>query len=380
MNADFKLLLYKFAASKIRTDDSLQQCGENIFKIQEIFSEYPKIEDASDAFNPIIFFATYIDDILKLENICIEYNKNGIIPSVIKLDDLTLIASGCRLNNLHSTQLFIREYKQFDANKMSEPSVFRHYYSQYFEEIDIKYPNLKLSNTERAALFYIEYGYWHNLKMNYVNPYQFTCSYPEFITEDLDEQTALKQYFDSCKVKDVKLSFDPYVYVASNYDSLKYLLGDFDYDYKTEVRICKQYIRHGYSKKMSINSFNTYSYLANNYKEIKKILNGNWDRVQLTKRNVAIHFLKKNGSQSVGTFNATQFVEENVSNNNVNFDKKLSIENAPVYFVENYIKSKQVRFHTTGRYRSGVFISQRIKDSLRSLPLSISKCFFSMPL
>ena len=137
-------------------------------------------------------------------------------------------------------------------------------------------------------------------------------------------------------------------------------------------------------KKTKIDTFDQFVYLANNPKEIKNILLENniiyWDFFKLSKRNVAIHFIKNRNTCKLNVFNGAKFVEENVSNEVVNFDKKLSIETAPQYFILNYVKSKEIRYHMSKRYRIGLFFSQRIKDSLRTLPLSISKCLYAIPI
>ena len=120
-------------------------------------------------------------------------------------------------------------------------------------------------------------------------------------------------------------------------DDLKYIPNG-----NNETRICKQYIREGFHKKTKIDTFDQFVYLANNPKEIKNILLENniiyWDFFKLSKKNVAIHFIKNRNTCKLNVFNGAKFVEENVSNEVVNFDKKLSIETAPQYFILNYVK------------------------------------------
>ena len=185
----------------------------------------------------------------------------------------------------------------------------------------------------------------------------------------------------------LKLIFDPYVYIASNIEQLLYLVDNQTLipNCNNEVRIFKQYLRDGFDKKLKVDAFDPYDYLANNPKEIKKIMSEEdsrvyWDVNRLSKRNISLNYIKNVKKCKYNTFDAAKFVEENVSNIEVNFDKKLSIETAPIYFVLNYVKSKKLRYYMSKRYQFGVFVSQRIKDSLRTLPLSITKCFYTFPI
>jgi len=377
MHDEYKYILLKFAASNIVTNEKLRDCNEDIFKIQEIYSQSSEITE-NIIFCPILFFASHIEQILKLDNIYIEFDKYSKIPTKIVLNDLILFTQ-FRMNNLHLTILYLRNYDKFKSSFNTKA-----YYSQYYELIHSKYEKSKLSNDELSSLFYIEYGYWNKIHLKYIHPLQYICSYPEYINNP--ENDILKIMFQFNNDKKMKIIFDPYVYIASNIEQLLYLVEDEVYipNPNNEVRIYKQYIRDGFSKKLKVNTFDSYDYLANNPKEIKLIMTEDsqvyWDVYRLSQRNISLNFIKNYKKCKTNMFDAAKFVEENVSNYDINFNKKLSIETAPMFFVLNYVKFKKLRYHMSNRYRLGVFFSQRIKDSLRTLPLSITKCFYTVPI
>ena len=378
MHDEYKYMLLKFSASYITSIPELKKSKEDVFQIQEVYS---KANTSRISFCPITFFATYIEDILKLDGVKIEYEKYTKIPKEIKIDDLLLFTFS-HMNNLHMTKLYIRYHDFFQEKKFNAKA----YYSLNYYGINKKYTHLLSFDIEQlAALYYVEYGYWTNPSIEYINPKQYICSYPHLMGKS--DQEVLNSFFEFKDEDEIQMCFDPYIYVASNIEQLTYLIDD-DLKYipngNNETRICKQYIREGFHKKTKIDTFDQFVYLANNPKEIKNILLENniiyWDFFKLSKRNVAIHFIKNRNTCKLNVFNGAKFVEENVSNEVVNFDKKLSIETAPQYFILNYVKSKEIRYHMSKRYRIGLFFSQRIKDSLRTLPLSISKCLYAIPI
>lgn len=372
----YKYMLLKFAASNIKTNQNIRDNKENIFKIQEIYSKCEN--NYTNNFCPILFFASYIDTILKLNNINIEYSKFSPIPIKITLDDLVLFIN-YRMNNLHITMLYIRYIDLFNKLEFNSKA----YFAQYYDLIEEKYQSSKLNKYDLSALFYVEYGYWNKLLLKYINPLQYICSYPEF--KGHSEDQLLKIIFEFNDEK-LKLLFDPYIYVASNFEKLQYLIDDETVlpNSNNEVRIYNQYIRDGYKTKNKVNTFNYYNYLANNYKEIQNILVEDnclyWNIYKLSNRNISLNYIKNYKNCKNDVFNAAKFVEDNVNDNEINFDNKLSIETAPKYFVINYVNSKKLRYHMSKRYRIGIFCSQRIKDTLRTLPLSITKCFYSFPI
>lgn len=371
MDTDHKLLLYKYCASNINI---IEECGENLFKIQKHYVENG--DKNSITFCPIHFFASNIRDILNLEKTMITSTKFPCkIPQEIINEDLILFVYNANMNNLHITQLYIRNYKKFKSNDFNSKA----YYSIYYKEIEGKYKNSKLSREEKAALFYVEYGYWHKLELKFVHPLQYICSYPQY--KDMDFDDCLKQYHTNYD----NILFDPYIYVASNINDLHFLIEKDEFSYNTEVRIFKYFIRNGINKKHEINSFNKYEYLSNNIKSLKNILKEGqliyWNKQQLITRDVAIHYIREFKANKIkkDIFNRGKFIKQFINDPNVNYDKKLSLENAHVYFVDSYIRSHYVRYTTSFRYKTSRFFNERIKDSLRTLPLQMSKYIVNIP-
>lgn len=385
MEIDSRLHLYKIAASNLKNQktNEITNCKENLFQLQEVCVKNGYTENNNN-FCPIIFFASAIKYILQINSVKVNENKavHTLVPHNIIIDSDLVIFACSKMNNLDITKLYIRYYDYFKSLNLIEFNA-KAYYSQNYFQIDKKYVlHNKLTIDKKAALFYVEYGFWYDIHLKHINHLQYICSYPKLIDTDTNE--ILKVYY-MFKENENILKFDPYVYVASNYENLKYLIDNEKIpNENNETRIYNHYIRHGYTKKIAVNSFDYFEYLANNYHEIKYILTKNktvyWTLEGITPRNVAIHFLKYNKRLQNGIFNAAQFVQDQVANENINSDKKMSIENASKYFVENYINLKQLRFHTSKRYRLGIFISQRIKDSLRTIPMQFTRCFISLPL
>ena len=379
MNKDYTYMLFKYSASYIQSNKLLQECQENLYDIQNVYiSDSNRVID----FNPILFFAQNMERILKHKNVTLAYAFDKQIPYKIISDDLILFTNGY-MNNLHVTRFYIRYFFDFENvhKNLFSATV---YYSQYFESIEKKFSESSLSTADKAALFFVEYGYWKNLNIDFISPLQFICSVPQYITLDNDVEI-LTKYFEAASKEDIKFMFDPFVYFASNINEFEQVFETIDnFDKDDEMKLLKHYINVGHSKKKPIDSFPMYDYLASNPKFIKEILSDcnscfEWDYLLLTKRTVAIHYIR-NKKRQTKSFNAVKFVQENIGCDSINWDKKLSIENASRYFVEHYIKSKQLRYHNSVRYKLGVFCSQRVKDSLRTLPLSISRCFISIPL
>lgn len=379
MNKDYTYMLYRYSATYIQSNKSLQECQENLYDIQNVY-----INDSNRdiIFNPILFFAQNMERILQHSNVTSQYAYDKQIPYKIMSDDLILFTNGY-MNNLHVTRFYIRYFYDFDKihKNLFNASV---YYSQYFESIEKKYIDSSLSTTDKCSLFFVEYGYWKKMNISYINPMQFICSVPNYITLENDIEI-LTKYFEIASKENIKFIFDPFVYFASNINEFEQVFETIvNFDKDDEIKLLKHYINTGYSKKKPIDAFPVYDYLASNPKFIKEILldcNGcfEWDYISLTKRKVAIHYIR-NKKRQTKCFNAVKFVQENIGCDSINWDKKLSIENASKYFVEHYIKSKQLRYHNSVRYKIGVFCSQRVKDSLRTLPLSVSRCFVSIPL
>jgi len=379
MNSKYSYILYRYSASHIRTMKDLQEAKENLYYIQKI---YINDSERQISFNPIQFFAQYIQLILQHKSVKCKHKYNKMIPDKIVSDDLVLFTNN-HMNNLHIVRFYIRYIQEFghadsNTNCLFDPKV---YYSQNFNSIETKYAQSQLCKDDLSSLFYVEYGYWRNIHINVINPLQFICTCTQFIEMDDDVQI-LQTFFDEIQKKHLKMTFDPFVYMASNiveYEKLMYA-DQSGFEFHDEVRFCKHYIKGGFLKKRDTESFDMYNYMANNTYYIGEVLsdssgNVEWNILNLTKRKAAIHYLKHYKKCQHNKFNHVNFVQENIANVLINSDKRLSIENAAQYFVESYICSKQVRYQNSLRYKFGIFCSQRVKDSLRTLPLSVSKCF-----
>ena len=255
-----KLELYKYAASY---PNIIQKCGENLFDIQK---ELVNSLNDNQTFCPIEFFSSCIELIVKLPKCVVNYsNENSKIPCNIIVDDLVLIVKNCKINIFDITILYIRHYDIF-KNFIKFNS--KAYYSQYHSNINEMYSDSNLTNETKASLFFCEYGYWNSLLLQYVNPLHYTCSHPEILI-GLTDTEVINHYHNNYNI----LSFDPYIYIASNIKELLYLVQTesktFIFD---EDRIYRHYIRHGYKQSIVTDKFNIYEYLANNKYAIKHIL------------------------------------------------------------------------------------------------------------
>lgn len=373
MDIDHRYLLYKYCASN---PEVIKECGENLFDIQKHYVNN-NLRNNQSVFCPILFFASNISKIINLPGITIK-KKIHQVPSNIQKDDLVIFLNSSQMNNIHTTQLYIRYYETF--KNTSDIFDGLAYYSQYYDRIDYKYNHLNMPDETKAALYYVEYGYWNNINIQFIHPLRYICSYPEYIDVNDDEFIVLQNYFNNKSI----LQFDPYVYVASNINEIGYLFEDVSQS--TENRICKQYTRTGYKKQLSINSFKPYEFLANNIKSIVNLLNENdviyWDVFRLNIRDIAIEYIKqfKENNIKSDNFNHVRFIEEFVGDTTVNYDKKMNIDNCAQYFVESYIKSNKVRYKLSKRNQIIHFLNNRTQDSLRTIPLSIINCFISLPI
>jgi len=354
----------------------MNECSNDLFKIQKYISNNMSKKDIT--FCPYEFFASILNKIEEDTNIQLIYDNRfySKIPFQIVYNDLFLMIHQ-KINIIDVCKYYIEnfiKYKDFKNNLNVFDS--NEYYKLYYKEINEQYLHDEI-NTQKAAKFYCEYGYWNKLYIRYIDYLQIKCSYPiEFI--NISEcDTVIEQYFKL----NMELKFDPYIYLASNLPQLKFLITDNIIDCK---RIYNHYIRTGLQKKLSINSFNHFEYLSNNHEVIKLMLIKNnkiyWDVYQLNQTNVAKYFILNFSMAKYNTFNAGKFVEMFVNNEQINHDNKLSIETAPKYFVLNYVKNKNVRYKMTTRYKAGQFINKSIYDVLRTMPYTFSKCFIDIPL
>jgi hypothetical protein len=217
------------------------------------------------------------------------------------------------------------------------------------------------------------------MSLTHVCPFIFIASYPQLIdTIGLNASDGQRMFFTNGN----KILFDPLVYVASNWNSPQMkefvdCIGRVD-----EERATKHYIRTGANLKLEHDSFDEWTYLANNPSRIKKILRKqsnnkkkvDYDVITLTKRNIAQDFVKKKGVKKTNIFDPVKFVKHYIDDSEfVNKNKKLSINNAPEYFVKNYVRSKQVRYEASFRYKLTVFFHNRAIDSAKQIPYNAAR-------
>lgn len=229
-----------------------------------------------------------------------------------------------------------------------------------------------------VAQFYCEYGYWNNLEIEIVNPFKLIAS-NELLLKNTsidnlkDVKTAMKDFFNNkCSYN---YNFNPYVYIASDYEELKQFvncIGNINED-----RVIKHYIRNPNKK---IIQFDIWEYLANNIKRLPELMikseSGKilWDIHRVTPENVAKIFVKHKGKCNHGVFKDCEFVKAYVDDFEfVNTDRKLSLENAPEYFVKTYVKYEEIRHKFTLWYRFLVFLQARIFDSVKQVPFNATR-------
>ena len=116
---------------------------------------------------------------------------------------------------------------------------------------------------------------------------------------------------------------------------------------------------------------------TNNHEKIKELMTNKkgiycYDITKVNKINVAKLFIKYKGEDK-RSFDPNDFVKLYLTDKEINYDKKLSLENASKYFVQGYITNSTVRWRTTFRYKILQFIRNRIFDGLRQTPIHITK-------
>lgn len=353
--------LHRYIAS---FDDILDEYDGNLYNIQEKYIK-SKIDKSSFSFNPIKFLATNAKHILPL---C----KNGVLSMFNKHYKIFYDSKITHISEDNITNLFIESRLQ---NKKWERDDFdsNAYMSQHYfliQEYFYKTPLIE----HKAERFYVEYGFYNNIVLEPVNGLIYLASLknPDSVT---NEQESLNLYFSSNN-KEI-LSFNPYLYVASNYNSLKHLLGNDRC--LNERKFTKHYIVTGRHEGLRSHCFDHYKYLANNIKLLNSMMvdkNGNrkYDIVKVNPINVAKMFILKNGKIK-NTFDSTNFVKLYFNDELVNYDKKLCVDNAHIYFVRSYITYSFVRWRHTNIYKSLQFIRNRIYDGVRQFPFHAVRFF-----
>jgi hypothetical protein len=366
--------IYRYIAS---FDDLLEK---DPYEAQKHF--YSEGKDRNITFNPYIFLASNLHTFfekgkktykptsmckipLKVTYTC--YGQSFVILNDHKIDTSTedTIVSLYLKNRLKGNTL---EKDSFDADS---------YYCQYHELIDImEYDDNSLD--QRAARFYIEYGYWYKLDMKPINGLRYIASFPHLIKElASNPDEGLKHYYN-IREPHSKITFSPSLFLASNYEKLKHLIVSKCID---DNKVTKYYITKGCADNLSTRSFEPWTYLANNPKYIKELCvdTRNVSDLQLPKifpSNVARIFLLHEGKDE-NSFDASEFVKMYIDDTDVNYDKKMTLENSAWYFCRGYVKTDVVRWRMTRKYKTLMFLRRRIADGMRQVPIHVGRiiCF-----
>lgn len=352
---------------------------DNIFQIQKYILS--NIEDPQVSFDPLEWLARYIDSLSshKLVNILQTHYTE---PVCMLFDNLCIFKNG-KIVNINKVNICILALK-YQTQLKEKYFDSRYYYYLYHEEIDhyFTYKNIDISNEHKSCMFYCCYGYFLNINLVPICPLEYIASYPQLIQSvGLDARKGLEIFMKNGN----KILFDPVVYVASNWDNKQIqefvdCIGRVD-----EERATKHYIRYGFVNKLEHDSFNEWNYLANNKSRIKKVLKRctknkkkiEFDVFTLTKRNIAMDFIKKRGFQKTNEFDSTAFLKRYVDdvepNEGVNRSKKLTLSNAAEFFVKHYVLSKKVRYESSIWYKISVFLQNRAIDSAKQIPYNAAR-------
>jgi hypothetical protein len=367
-------------------DDVLTLCGDNLFLAQQHF--YKQNPSPELSFNAFVFFASNMKSIIN-NNATITLHKRTKtkVPKkvVVRCGDAnySVIVRGETSEDI-LTDLFINA-RLVDIKYPRDSFPAKAYYSQHYEMIELfffMYPNRKSdSDLVNSSRFYIEYGFWNNIELNHINGYRYIASIPEFIEgfpldikhENVDY--ALNHYFQN----EPKLTFSPSLYVVSNWSKLSEFRNESTRCINPD-RVSMHYITKGYQDKMPTRSFDHWKYLADNTDYITELLKSkdgviSWDLIKLTPTRTANLFIKNNG-QTKNDFNAEEFVKLYVADTEVNYDKRMYLENAAQYFVKGYVMNSTIRWRTTLGYFSLEFLRNRMHDMIRQMPLHILRCIF----
>ena len=343
--------LNKYIAS---FDELVDNYDGNLYKIQEKYIK-ENIDYTKLTFNPIKFLATNAKEILSK---C----KNGEVNIFNKKYKIFIDSKITSTTEDNITNLFIesrlnkKRWKrdEFDSNAYN--SQYYYLINEYFYNQNIDY---------KAERFYVEYGFYNNLHLEPINGLIYLASLND--NNITDENQALNMYFTN---KKETITFNPYVYIVSNFNTLKHIIGGDRCI--NEKKVTKHYIVTGRKNGLSRCAFDHYKYLANNIKLLNNLMldeNGNkkYDIVKINVINVAKIFILKNG-KTKDTFNPVEFVRLYFDDDSVNYDKKLCIDNAHIYFVRTYVLYNYVRWRNTHVYKTLQFIRNRIYDGVRQFP------------
>ena len=358
-------ILYRYIASY---KDVLKEYREGgLYHVQKKYSH----DTRALTFHPITFFSSNIEYIYENSYIKGEYTVLKYNGKIYYLLYKKRLSSKC-LDSI--TNLYIEGLLN---DLVWNDSVFdiKGYYSQYYYEIESYYSCMKDSKPDKFIdIFYIEYGYINNLLLSPVDGYMYLANI-EDVYEEKDDKSILQLYFED----PVIFKFDPGMYIASNWEKLKMYVGVDKCIY--ERKAIKHYLNHGKKLKYSYEVFDMYKYLANDIRKIDEIMrdkNGliKYDIVRCNPKIVSRMFIKNDGVILEDKFDPVEFVKMYISDDNVNYDKNLSISNAHIYFVKGYINYDIVRWRTTLRFKILNFIKNRIFDGVRQTPVHLGKHLF----
>jgi hypothetical protein len=339
---------------------------ENQFQIQK---HYFKSISATP-FNECLWLASNAERVFGKCEI-LKIKKVMPLNVILKTDHAKYVfIKNYKLQNLQLLQ-YILEHEFDNVNQLSFDE--ESFYFLYKEIIE----NYFNGNNVNISKFYIEYGFWNKMKITIIDPYVLIASNDKFINTNIDDNNdvtkTMKIFFDDPFV--YKYDFNPYVYIASNYKDLNGLVdcaGKINFN-----RVVKHFIRNPERRFMQ---FDMWEYLANNIKRIEELMdkseNGKvlWDQYKLTPANTAYIFVKHKGKCQHNVFKDAEFIKAYVDDFFfVNVDKKLSLENACMYFVKTYVKYEEIRHKYTIWYRLLTFLQARVFDSVKQVPFNATR-------
>lgn len=366
-------------ASSNTFEDIIKTC-DNTLSGQEHFFTKGLSQDLKDRFSPSRFVASNTKMLFAGENTRIVLDINDRPLDIYYIYDgiaYKILADGYFSDEqeLVATQLFL------EMCKISKPVSnfnFKAYYTLYKEYIDLR--SNFVSNEDnlepKICKFYIEYGFWNNMFFKPINGLYYIASNLDLIEEvRLDKTLALKQYFEKGMYEGKTITFNPYTYVASNIERLKdFILID---DIMVE-EATKHYVLSGFLLNLKHDSFDHYLYLANNPYRIRKILKTkdkkiNWDFFKLSQSTVAKDYIRYYGNSRKRIFDPSEFVKKYIRDKDVNFDNKLCLENAKIYFVRGYVLHKHVRAGLSSFRMFQRFLQNRLRDTVNQVPFNVAR-------
>lgn len=372
-----ELSLLKYAAT---FEDVREECGTNLYMLEKHYYTKGLPNKKIPTFDPLQWVASEAKTLFTLPS-CKKVYKCSNTPKCVVVEnipvvkeDMTDVSTYVNLTRL-ALEMGTTQSREFESQV---------YYNMYHEQIEhfMTYIDKKdeLSEKNKANLFYICYGYWNKVELDKIQSLLYIASYPELIKNiGVNPECGAYHFYNNCN----KITFNPYMYVATNYvksDSLKECVncsGKIDPE-----RAAKHYIRHGINEKLSTNDFDCWEYLANNFNRIKKVLKRmpnrkiDYDVIALTSEVICqdyVNRLKKKKVIKKDVFSKTLFVKQYIDDEVVNKRKQLSLQNAAEYFVKYYVIYERIRNDTTMYHRMSLFCKGRVEDSMRQVPFNAAR-------